>query len=76
MTTTTYGLLLRSLRIRTGLTQAEMGAAIGVSTVSIGAWERGSVVPRADDLADYLHVCVGTDAERLAVLDAIRLARL
>jgi transcriptional regulator with XRE-family HTH domain len=49
------GRSLRAAREKTGLTQHAAATAIGSSTASLGAWERGSATPtihRAFALAD------------------------
>lgn len=40
-------LTLKSARVNAGLTQAEAGAAIGVSGVTLSNWERGKSFPDA-----------------------------
>jgi len=42
---------LKNLRFERGLTQKELGKAIGVSTVTIQCWERGDKKPSMDALA-------------------------
>jgi DNA-binding transcriptional regulator YiaG len=37
--------LIRKLRKRLGLSQKQMGAMVGVSTVTVGQWERGNTRP-------------------------------
>ncbi len=67
---------LTTLRRRAGLTQRAVAERIGAHPTSLIRWEAGAAVPRADDLADWLHVVAATDAEIVEVLRAIRLHRL
>lgn len=41
--------LIRKLRKRLGLSQAELATVVGVSTVSVGHWERGKNRPAGDN---------------------------
>jgi DNA-binding transcriptional regulator YiaG len=43
--------LIRTLRTRLGVSQAELGRLIGVSTVSVGSWESGRMRPSASKRA-------------------------
>lgn len=47
---TTMPHLLRALRRRHGVTQVQLGDALGVSARAIQDWERGLSSPRAVDL--------------------------
>lgn len=38
--------LIRKLRKRLGLSQAQLGTLVGVSTLSVGLWENGKTSPR------------------------------
>jgi len=44
----------RALRQQAGLTQAEVGEALGVSSVAVCRWERGERVPQGDLAVRYL----------------------
>lgn len=69
---------IRAARERAGLTQEELGAALGVSLRTVGNWERGATVPRNREaalrrvLADHLDDGTGptltgaSDAELVA----------
>ena len=67
----TFGELLRSLRVRTGLTQAELAEKIGMRRQTISDWERGNHLPRHYDhllaIADALDA---SERERQALLSA------
>jgi len=43
--------LIRSLRNRLGISQAELAKLVGVSTVAVGSWESGKSKPRTDSKA-------------------------
>ncbi|WP_019205472.1 helix-turn-helix transcriptional regulator [Limosilactobacillus ingluviei] len=50
---------LKVLRVRKGLNQEEMGKQIGISQVTISAWERGDSIPSGKNikkLADFFGV--------------------
>ena len=54
--------MVRALRQRAGLTQREVGDALGVTSVAVSLWERGSRMPRGDlpvRLLDLLHRACG-----------------
>lgn len=72
----TWNEQLTTLRRRAGLTQAEAADRIGAHVSSLVRWEAGGSVPRADDLADLLHIVGATDAEIVEVVRAVRLHRL
>lgn len=44
---------LKELRVKKGLTVAEMAKIIGVSRISVGNWERGDKKPRINHLKKY-----------------------
>lgn len=46
----------REIRVRAGLTQAEVAEAIGVSRPAIVRWERGERVPRRPHLDNYIEL--------------------
>ena len=48
--------MLAALRKRWGLTQAQMGQVVGVSSLSIYKWESGQVTPRQSQQAKVLAV--------------------
>lgn len=55
----TIGKNIRVLRDRKGLTQEELGKAVGVSSMAVSQWENGRAVPRMgsiERLADVLEV--------------------
>ncbi|PKP96797.1 MAG: XRE family transcriptional regulator [Alphaproteobacteria bacterium HGW-Alphaproteobacteria-13] len=54
-----FGARLQRLRVRKGLTQAELADGMGVSAPSVSGWEKGRVRPRHDRVAAL--------AERLGV---------
>jgi len=41
--------LIRKLRTRLGLSQADFGTLVGVSTLSVGLWEHGKTSPRGSN---------------------------
>jgi DNA-binding transcriptional regulator YiaG len=43
---------LATLRVALGLTQAEFGERIGVDSMTVSRWERGTVRPSAESLAE------------------------
>ena len=43
-----FGQRLKSLRVERNLTQQNLGDAVGVSTVTIRAWERNTKKPAMD----------------------------
>ena len=43
--------MIRSLRSRLGISQAELAKLVGVSTVAVGQWEAGRSRPRAESKA-------------------------
>ncbi|HYZ19495.1 MAG TPA: helix-turn-helix transcriptional regulator [Gaiellaceae bacterium] len=49
--------LLREARLRAGLTQAELGRAVGRSQSAIGRWESGRVQPSLETLRDLIRAC-------------------
>ena len=53
-----FGTIIRELRLRSNLTQAELGKIAGVSMQAISKWERGSIpdISILIVLADYFHV--------------------
>lgn len=57
----TIGENIRSLRESRGLTQAQVGDAVGVSDKAVSAWETGKREPRigtVEKLAEFLGVAV------------------
>ena len=46
----------RSIRLGAGLSLDKVGAALGVSGVTVGRWENGSRSPRGDDLVAYVRL--------------------
>ncbi|MDQ3823161.1 MAG: helix-turn-helix domain-containing protein [Actinomycetota bacterium] len=51
------GDLLREARLRTGLTQAELGRRVGRAQSQIARWERGDVKPSLETLRELLRAC-------------------
>lgn len=49
--------LLREARLRTGLSQAELGRRVGRSQSQIARWERGDVKPSLETLRDLVRAC-------------------
>jgi DNA-binding transcriptional regulator YiaG len=43
--------LIRSLRSRLGISQADLAKLVGVSTVAVGSWELGKSKPRSESRA-------------------------
>lgn len=64
MNQTKTGELIRSLRLRQGLTQLQLAEIIGVSDKAVSKWERGNGAP---DIATLpaLAAALGTDTESL-----------
>lgn len=52
---------LREARKRAGLSQAELGEAVGVHQNTVSAWERGLLVPSRDAMVRLLMV-LGVEA--------------
>jgi len=44
----------RQLREQAGLTQGQLGAALGVSDAAVSQWETGNRIPRGDRAERYL----------------------
>ena len=53
----TSGDLLREARRRAGLTQAQLGAAVGRPQSTIARWESGRVQPSLETLRDVIRAC-------------------
>jgi transcriptional regulator with XRE-family HTH domain len=51
------GDLIKEARLRAGLTQAELGAAIGQPQSVIARWERGEVLPSLERLREVVRGC-------------------
>lgn len=49
--------LLREARLRTGLTQAELGRRVGRTQSQIARWERGDVKPSLETLRELIRAC-------------------
>ena len=49
--------LLREARLRTGLTQAELGRRVGRPQSAIARWERGAVKPSLETLRELIRAC-------------------
>lgn len=47
-----YGEQIRRGRLRLGLTQQELAARFGLTSVAVGKWERGQSEPDIDTLAE------------------------
>ena len=52
------GELLKRLRIRTGLTQAELGLLIPISEKMIRNWETDTNLPKASNLRKLIEICL------------------
>ena len=59
-----FGTRLRSLRERAGLTQTELGQAVGVSQRNVATWERNSSVP-AEAMVERLAVFLGVSVAEM-----------
>ena len=57
--------IIRSLRERSGYTQATLARAIGVSDMTIRRWESGQREPRASEIAKLCEVLCVSEAELL-----------
>ena len=57
--------IIRSLRERSGYTQATLARAIGVSDMTIRRWESGQREPRASEIAKLCEVLDVSEAELL-----------
>ena len=51
------GGLVREVRLRAGLTQADLARHVGTTQAVVSRWERGAEVPRIDALARVLRAC-------------------
>lgn len=51
------GDLLREARLRSGLTQAELGRRVGRPQSQIARWERGDVKPSLETLRELIRAC-------------------
>ncbi len=49
--------LLRGARLRAGLTQDELGRAVGRTQSAIARWERGRVQPSLETLRELIRAC-------------------
>jgi transcriptional regulator with XRE-family HTH domain len=49
--------LLREARLRTGITQAELGRRVGRKQSQIARWERGDVKPSLETLVELIRAC-------------------
>lgn len=49
--------LIRSARLRAGLTQAELGRAVGRPQSAIARWESGRVDPSLETLRELIRAC-------------------
>ena len=49
--------LLREARLRAGLTQADLGHAVGRTQSAIARWESGRVQPSFETLRDLIRAC-------------------
>ena len=57
--------IIRSLRERSGYTQAALAQAIGVSDMTVRRWESGQREPRASEIAKLCEVLGVSEAELL-----------
>jgi transcriptional regulator with XRE-family HTH domain len=51
------GDLIREARLRADLTQAELGARLGISQSAIARWERGEVLPSLEKVREVVRAC-------------------
>jgi transcriptional regulator with XRE-family HTH domain len=49
--------LIQEARLRSGLTQAELGKRVGRPQSSIARWERGAVKPSFETLRELIRAC-------------------
>jgi transcriptional regulator with XRE-family HTH domain len=49
--------LIREARLRSGLTQAELGRRVGRAQSAIARWESGRVTPSLETLRDVIRAC-------------------
>ena len=61
---------LKAKRQALGLSQAQMAALLGISTLSQWKWESGQVTPRASTLARYFEVMAMGKREAAKQLEA------
>lgn len=61
---------LKAKRLALGLSQAQMAALLGISTLSQWKWESGQVTPRASKLVRYFEVMAMGKREVAKVLEA------
>ncbi len=61
--------LLREARLRSGLTQAELGRRVGKPASMISRWERGRVEPSLETLRRLVRACGLELGFRLAAYD-------
>jgi transcriptional regulator with XRE-family HTH domain len=54
---TTSGDLIREARLRSGLTQAELGRRLGKPQSTIARWESGAVRPSFETLREAIRAC-------------------
>jgi transcriptional regulator with XRE-family HTH domain len=57
--------VLRELRVWSGLTQRELGAAVGVTSLTVSAWEQGRRRPRRGSLVRLQRVLPGVPVSTL-----------
>ena len=55
--------LARDLRLRAGLSQSEVGAALGVSHAAVSRWESGKRLPRGDLAERFLRLLMHAAGE-------------
>lgn len=51
------GDLIKEARLRTGLTQAELGSRLGKAQSVIARWERGEAQPSLETVRDVVRAC-------------------
>lgn len=61
---------LRTMRRRAGLSQAELGARVGVSSQAVSQWERGDSLPALEKLWALSRAVNCTPVQLLAALTA------
>lgn len=56
--------IIKSLRIRAGLTQCQLAAAVGIKQPSVASWESGKTVPKVQHL-QRIAAALGCKVEEL-----------
>ena len=70
-TTVGFGLELRRTREGLGLTQAQLGAMLGVSNKTVCLWEQGHQQPGVRLLSHLFHALEVGDVRRLVLVELL-----